>query len=356
MVLSLSSLVTRCGRRDLLSCLSIIVCLVFVIPVNAQSGGGTDLLGTGGRHSIQGRIYFPSGRRSDVRLKVKLENTNAGDLTLMTDSNGSFTFRGLTSGSYTVVVDGGAEYETARESVYIDSDGSNTRRGITLPPISRLYTVDVSLRLKRSVASKPGVLNAALADVPASARELYEGALQSANSGDHKKAAEQLNQALAQYANFPLALNALGEQYLKLNQPEKAAEAFSAALKLLPEDFTSRLNYGEALMQSNRLAEAETHLRRALTKKEDSWPGHMYLGITLMRLRRYDESEVELRRALTLGGDDLALPHFYLGGIYWGRQEYKRAADELEKYTKLAPNVPDVERTRAAIKELRRKQ
>lgn len=356
MVLPLSLLLARCRRCCLLSCIGITLLLVFVIPAHAQSGGGTDVMGTGGRHTIQGRIYFPSGRRTDIRLKIKLENVIAGDLTVLTDSNGSFSFRGLNAGSYTVVVDGGDEYEMVREVVYIDTDGTNARRGIVLPPISRIYSVDISLRLKRLVVAKPGVLNAALANVPGPARELYESAQQSARSGNHKKAVEQLNQALAVYANFPLALNALGEQYLKLNQPEKAAESFSEALKLSPDDFTSRLNYGEALMQSNRLADAETHLRRALTKNEGSWPGHMYLGITLLRLRRFDESELELRRSLTLAGDDLALPHYYLGGIYWARADHKRAADELEKYLKLAPGAPDAERTRATIKDLRGKK
>jgi tetratricopeptide (TPR) repeat protein len=82
----------------------------------------------------------------------------------------------------------------------------------------------------------------------------------------------------------------------------------------------------------------------------------MYLGVTLIDLRRYDEAEKEFVRALSLGGDSLSLPHYYLGGIYWQKRDYKRAADELEKYLKLSPKAPDAERTRAAIKELRGKQ
>lgn len=348
-------LVSRCARCCLLSSFCVLLVLTFVMFAHGQSGGGTDLMGTGGRHSIQGRLYFPSGRRTDVRLRIKLENYISGDLSVMTDSNGSFSFRGLNAGSYTVVVDGGDEYETAREIVYIDTDGSNTRRGVVLPTVSRLYTVNIELRLKRSVAVKPGVLNAALAGVPGPARELYENALQSAQANNHKKAVEQLKQALVLYPNFPLALNELGVQYLKLNQPEKAVESLSEALKLSPEDLTPRLNYGYALLQSNRLADAESQLRQALAKNDNSWSAHMYLGMTLGRLRRYDESERELRRSLTVAGVDLAMPHYYLAGIYWAKDDYKRAADELEKYLKLEPEAPDAERTRNTIKDLRRK-
>ena len=89
----------------------------------AQSGGGVDSTGTGGIHSIQGRIYFPSGRRSDMRVMVKLQSYNSGELSVLSDANGGFTFKGLIPGSYTVVVDGGNDYETVRDSVYVETDG-----------------------------------------------------------------------------------------------------------------------------------------------------------------------------------------------------------------------------------------
>src|SRR6185436_18069031 len=108
----------------------LLLLVVSAVPsVIAQSGGGVDQTGTGGRHSIQGRIYFPSGRRSDVRVKVKLENFQSGELSVLSDPNGSFSFKGLDPGSYIVVVDAGEEYEIQREPVYIDTDGTNTRRG-----------------------------------------------------------------------------------------------------------------------------------------------------------------------------------------------------------------------------------
>jgi tetratricopeptide (TPR) repeat protein len=82
----------------------------------------------------------------------------------------------------------------------------------------------------------------------------------------------------------------------------------------------------------------------------------MYLGITLVGLKNLKEAQKELELAQGLdGGEDLPQLHKYLGGIYWGKGEYKRAANELEKYLKLAPGAPDAERARGAIKELRSK-
>jgi len=93
----------------------------------------------------------------------------------------------------------------------------------------------------------------------------------------------------------------------------------------------------------------------------------MYLGIALLTTSRdektkqydmtkYTEAQKELEVAASTGKDEVGMAHRYLGGIYAGNRDYKRAADELETYLKLVPKAPDAERTKNAIKELRSKQ
>jgi len=323
--------------------------------------GGVDSTGTGGKHRIQGRIYFPSGRRSDAPfVKVTLESTSSESLSVIADLNGSFTFNSIAPGSYTVSVDAGKDYEIARESVYIEGAvRSRTTSGAEIigADVPRNFNVIVNLRLKPGVAgAAPSVVNALLANLPKPAVEMYQKALESAHAGDSVKAVEQLKEAISYYSDFDLALNELGVQYLKLGQASKAVEAFRAALKIKPDEFLPRLNYGIALLETKDNAEAEAQLRQALKKNDSSWAAHMYLGIALLKLRSYEEAEKEFNSALRTGGDNLSLPHYYLGGIYWHRGEHKRAADELEKYLRLAPKAQDAERVRATIKDLRGKQ
>lgn len=130
----------------------------------------------------------------------------------------------------------------------------------------------------------------------------------------------------------------------------------ASAVKLAPGEFLPRLNYGIALLNQKKFAEAEPQLRAALKKNEKSPTTHMYLGIVLMNLHNLDEAEKELQRAVSSNSSEVGQSHRYLGGIYWGKRDYKRAAAELETYLKLFPKAPDAERTRAAIKELRSKQ
>jgi Flp pilus assembly protein TadD len=335
--------------------------LAAVVLVRAQSG--IDPTGTGGRHKIQGRIYFPSGRRSDAgSVRVSLESTSSERLSVIADLNGGFTFSSIAPGSYTITVEAGGDYETARDSVYVEGSGvrSRTLSGSDAGrmDVPRTFNVIINLQLKRysgAAATRPGVINAALASVPKPAVELYDKAIESVRAGDSKKAVELLKAAISQYPEFAIALNELGVQYMRLGQLDKAVEAFRAALKIKPDEFTARLNYGIALRDKKEPVEAEVQLRQAIQKNEASWAAHMYLGLALIDLHKYDEAEKELLRALGIGGDNLSLPHYYLGGIYWKRGNTKRAADELEKYLKLSPKAPEAERIRTTIKELRSK-
>lgn len=355
------------GFRVLLGLLLTATAFLCAAHAYAQGGGGIESIGTGGRNNISGRIYFPSGRRSDAGLKIHLESSNSGELSVFSDSNGSFSFRNLEPGNYTVVVDGGDEYENVREGVLIEDTRGLVPDGRA--DISRSYTVPVYLQPKRKTdaVAKAAVINAELAGVPAPARDLYSKAVESARSGDSAKAIEQLKVAIASYPDFGLAQNELGVQYLKIGRPGQAIEPLKAAVKLAPNSFTPRLNYGIALLQVRQFAESESQLREALKKNGNSAIAHMYLGLVLIsgaasdetqKGLRYSEAEKEFLRSIEIGDKQVATSHFYLGGIYWRNHQYNKAADELETYLKLAPNAPEADRKRVAdsIAELRKKR
>ena len=340
-----------------LICIVVAGAFVFAWSSKCQAQGATDSTGTGGRHTIQGRIFFPSGRRADAPgLLVKLESVMNAPLTIFTDSSGAFAFKNLIPGSYSIVIEGNEDYETMREPVYIDDPGSSSVRGRSVASSSpRTITVPIYLIPKHKTAAKPGVINAALASAPKPAADLYRAAVESSRAGDHKKAVEQLKSALALYPQFPLALNELGVQYLFLAQPDDAAAALAEAVKLSPDEITPRLNYGIALLNQNKFAASEEHLRFVVGKNDSLATAHMYLGISLARQRKLDEAEKELLLAITKSSSGVALAHRYLGGVYWAKKDYEKAADQLELYLKLMPNASDAARTREEIAKWRNK-
>jgi len=336
--------------------LALLVILGSSYVISAQ-GSGRESTGTGGNHIILGKVFFPSGRRAEGTILVKLQSLNSGELSVVADSSGAFSFNSLAPGNYTVVVIAGDEYEIGREAVTIDSDLNLSRMNLPVINTTRRYSVMITLQLKRNAANnaKAAVVNAALAEVPENARTLYEKGLELSRAGDSLKAIDNLRTAISLYPKFPLALNELGVQYLKINQPGKAVEPLRSATKLSPDAFTPKLNLGIALLETQQFPEAETQLRDAVKRNDSAPTAHLYLGIVLTKLPNYPEAEKELRRAIDLAGAQMGLAHKYLGGIYWSKRDYSHAVDELETYLRLTPNAPDAERVRGTIKELRNK-
>jgi len=327
---------------QVVSCVALLVLLSATISAQAP-GSSRGLATSDGFNQIQGRVHFPSGRTFDSStVKVSLESvSNFGSASTVTDQDGTFRFRSLQAGTYTVVVDAGKEYEIARETVNIDREAS---------PGGRTIQVAIQLHL-RVDASNP-----AFANVPADALSSYQKGSTAAKKGNAKEAVEFLNKAVTTYPNFPIALNDLGLEYMKLGQIDKASGTFEQVLKLKPGDAAAHLNLGIALFNQKKFEDAETHLREALKLNTQGPSAHYYLGLTLVSLKRYEESEKELEAAISNGGDNLPLAHKYLGGLYMSSKKNQQAADELEKYLKLDPKAPDAERIKGTIKDLRSKK
>lgn len=320
--------------------------------VLAQAGVGSTrgLPGTpDGIHVIKGHVYFPVEPKEGKRLKVVLKSPATIDQTTVTDEDGTFTFNRLRAENYTLIVEGGNEFDQAVEYVRLErqsSGGSN---------------VNLAIHLKLKGTAE------ALSKIPKQARDLYSKGMEAVAKGESKKAVEHLSGAVAAHSNFPQALSELGLQYIKIGQVDKAVESLQSALKLAPDDTPTRLNYGFALLNQKKFIEAETQLRQVLAKNNALPTAHMYLGMALISMSRdekskqfdvakYTEAQKEFEVAVSTGKDEVAQAHRYLGGIYWGNKEYKRAADEFETYLKLAPKAPDAEKLRGFIAELRSKQ
>jgi len=312
--------------------------------VYAQGGVGSTRglpTSTGGTNAIQGRVFFPDpgGTR---RLRVTLQSVNYVSQSTLTDEDGVFHFNQLETGSYTVSVDVGKEYDPAMETVLVEQ---------------RFVNVTIYLKAKPDPS------------IPQAAVDFYRKGQEFVRKGNNSKAAEQFNSALAVYPQFAAALSELGVQYMKLAQMDKAAQTLEAFLKLRPEDPLGQLNlgivlynqsvalYGEKKVdESNQKAsQAQAHLQTAVNLKSSGPSAHYYLGMTLIRLHKYADAEKELELAISNGGENQPLIHKFLGGVYMSTHKNKEAADELEKYLKLDPTANNAAQIRDTIKNLRSK-
>lgn len=309
-----------------------------IIP---QGSGSTDT-GLGGSNTIGGSILLSTGQRAARRISVRLQSMTKGDRITTSDDYGNFVFRGLPSGDYTIVIDKEKEFEPFVQSVSVIQP-----RG--MPPQN--YNLSVRLIPKPGTVGPPGVINADLANVPKRALDMYNKAQELSNLGDHAGAILELQNAIGEYAQFMLAYNEVGVQYMKLNNYQKADEALQSALKINPKAFMPLLNRGIVLVTLKRYAEAEPLIREVVKMKSDVAVGHYFLGQTLAYLGHFDEAEKELLKAIELGGKDMKEAHRLLAIIYSSRGDKTKTVAELETYLQLNPTTPDAEQLRNVIKK-----
>lgn len=341
---------------------SLIIALLTTIgTLNLLAQSGVNHTGNGGRNTIQGSIFLPSGRRADLTgVKVKLESLGTGVLTTFVDTNGNFGFKNITSGSYYIVIEANEAYEKMQESVYIDEPGGSTVRNSSSVAggIPRVINIPIYLQPKRSGGenSKTGVVDAQLASLPKPVVEQIKKARAALEKNDTKQAIEELNKAVAIYPEFAEAYSELGSLYLKTKDLDKAEKALRKTLQLNAENPSAQLNYGIVLLNQRKMFEAEKELEKAVLADQNAAMPHFYLGIALLGLDYPDYAEKEFLKTVSLKDDEkTAAAHRYLGGIYWKKGDHKKAVEELEKYLKGAPKAADAEKVQATIKQLREK-
>ena len=332
--------------RPLLCAALAILILSFNALAQSDIPGSQTSTGNGGQNTIQGDIITPNGQRLDRPVNVRL-HTIRGEISTISNGNGSFVFRQLTGGRYTVRVDAGDAYASATATVEIPQAQSGGAM------LGSTYSVQLYLRPSSGQPVTKSVVSAA--DPPKAAVDLYNKALESVKAGEREKAIEQLKAALAIHPSFAAALNGLGVQYMKLGKYQAAYEAFNAALTITPDSFILHLNCGVTLFQLNKYAEAEAEFAAALLRNETSGATHVYRARSLIALNRLDDAAKSLKRAVEIGGDDVKVAHRYLAGIYVEKGEAAEAVKELELYLKATPASKETDQIKNLIKELNKK-
>jgi hypothetical protein len=149
------SIFTR-NRGSFLSGSATLFILLLSLTVSyAQKTSGINTTGTEGNEEIQGRVFFPPGDKSSARPVVKLQSLSSPEMTGVTDRDGKFRFTSLRPDEYTVIVEGGDEYEKASEIVTIGNSGGVPAQGNPWElAIPLTYQVQIHLRPKRSKSLK----------------------------------------------------------------------------------------------------------------------------------------------------------------------------------------------------------
>jgi Flp pilus assembly protein TadD len=311
------------------------------------------------RNAIDGQV-MTSDRRPVVSARVFLQNDSYSDIaSTYTDGSGRFTFRGVASGTYNVVVeptDGVLE----RQSQRVEAQAINVRGGRG----GEIFRVDIVLKPKKNLGkggdpSEAGSGNTVFyQEVPEVAKKEFVIALKSLEQNNSDQGIVSLKNALELFPDYYDALERLGSEYVKRRDFNSALPVLEHAVEVNKNGWSSFYYLGVAHMEMKRPEEGVKALQRAVEINPNSINANMRLGIVLATNKdRHAEAIKSFRKVTELAGKQVPDAYLYLAKIYSEQKHYREAADALESYLKLIPQSESQQREqyKKIIEQLRQK-
>lgn len=297
-----------------------------------------------GAGTIRGRVVTPSGASVGTNIKIKVSNFSTSGAVNYTDTNGEFTFSGLTSGTYNLEV-------FADPSIY-----DPVTETVNMPPNGRI-TVMIYLRAKTGTMKKKPASNVVSVGeldqkAPDGARKEFDKAVERISKGDSEQAIKHLNRALTIFPEYLVARSTLGAEYLKLKRLDEAIEQFELAIKVSPAAFNPRLYLGVALVQQKKFSDATQHLGQAVSLNRADASAHFYLGIALLGVDDLVEAESALRKALSIGGPAYSVAHYYMAHVHLKTGDRDQAIRDLKTYLEESPTGEQAPHARGLLEKL----
>ena len=165
-------------------------------------------------------------------------------------------------------------------------------------------------------------------------------------------AESSLLKAVKIYPQYAAAWNQLGRIYMEKNQPEKALEAYSEAVKIdsnytLP--YLGRLQieigtgkYAPALQTSDTLLGLDSTMGSA----------HFYKALSLYSLGQHEEATTSAQAAVDSPHKPPIMAHFLLGALMGNKGDYPKAIEHLRLYLAVDQAGPQAEQARSLLAQM----
>jgi TolA-binding protein len=127
----------------------------------------------------------------------------------------------------------------------------------------------------------------------------------------------------------PDATKYLSQTYLKLEQTDKAIEAYKKGIELNRDRDDLLLDLGNLYYAEDRYDEALTQYKEAVRINPTLSTNHYSLGQAYLKLEKYSEAETEFRTVVRMEPDS-AYGHYGLGLTFSKYEKYDKAIENFE--------------------------
>ena len=154
---------------------------------------------------------------------------------------------------------------------------------------------------------------------------------------DLDRAIENYEQATFIDRNHYLAYASLGDVYTKKGEIESALVSYEQSFKIKDDYVPAYIGFAKANENLEYFDVATDAFGKALDFENDNITALIGKGRCEYKGSKLDEAEKDLKRAIDVN-QNLSEPHFYLGRVYEGKEEFNDAAQEYHKAGLLDPN------------------
>ena len=307
-------------------------------------------------NTVSGFVWGP-GRTPVPDVTVELQN----DLYVTiqrtrTTSSGNYRFVNVPGGRLRVRVQPyGLDYEPQEIDFEIVNFSRDTGGGGLRRSGFSNEQQNFNLRLKKGANPDmaAGVLFAQ--EVPAEAEKLYTKAVDDLANQHEKEGLAGLRSAIEAFPKYFLALDRLGNEYVRLKHFGAAEVLLSVAVDVNPKSFRSWYGLAYARHSLGLFSEAIAAAGKALDLNATDVNSLFVLGSSQRQLKKYEAAEKTLVKAKALP-DFSPLVHWELALLYGNNlKRYGDAAAELRAFLKAQPETKDAELIKQLITEFESK-
>lgn len=334
---------------------------VAVMSIFAQASG-TPASGNSGQGSgrsnniITGFIFEATNRTPVADVYVELINDVYTTIRrIKTDASGRYIFSGMAHGLYQVkVVPVGTNYmEDTQEVQIVNND-------IGAMTTSDSVYLDIYLKLDKRKANLAELNPSAVVfaqNVPAEAQNLYKkGLIQLGKTKEQQQGLENIKKSLEIFPDYYDALYRMSLEHVRKQQYYEAIPYLVKAVTVNQRSFAGLYLLGVTAYNLRQLKEAAEAFRLATVINPQSISAFTQYGMILRIDGRFKEAEEALLKAQSLAKESPSSEvSWQLALLYDKTKRYEQAANELESYLKLRPDVENAKQVKSLIAEMRTK-
>ena len=283
-------------------------------------------------------------------VRVSLLDDNRQTIkTIFSDSTGKYEFRQVGRGVYYLRVDlMSTSYENLEQRIELVA--------LSVTRSEEPVIVDLTVRPKKSATSAAPPAISFSQSVPEAAQKEYKRGVDNLKAKQAEQAITSLKKAIEIFPDYYDALEQLGNTYVEQRDYQNAQPLLLRAVEINKDGWRAHYGLGIAQFNLNQRDNAINSLRRAVELNTNSVNAYMWLGIVMAQ---QSDTRLEAIRAfervVQLAKDEIPDAYFYLGSLYSRNNQHKEAADALEHFLRVAPQVSDREKLKKLIEQLRQK-